>query len=73
MPKKNQNFKLNHQVKRLKDLEKTLQKNLLNAQEESPSNFIKVLNDKDVSNREACLVRESPIYYALRTKHSLMG
>ena len=47
--------------------------NLYSPQIESQVKPLKLDKDKDDVAKETCSARENPIYYALKTKHSLRG
>jgi hypothetical protein len=51
----------------------TIQRNLANTQNRNEVKPLKPDKHKDDATMETCSARENPIYYALRTKHSLRG
>jgi hypothetical protein len=71
--KKHQGFTLNNQVKRLQNMMQTIQRDLTNTQSRNKVKPLQPDKDKDDAAKETCSARENPIYYALRTKHSLRG
>lgn len=70
-PKKHQYFTLKKQVKRLYDMMQVVQINLPNARKRNQVKPLQPYKHKDDAAKKICPIRENPICYSLRAKHSL--